>query len=330
MRRSIYTFLAVVFCLFLMPWGYDFLSAEIVNGIACKVGVDIITMNELDTAYDQVRQRASLFGVPAPAKREVLNGLIDNLLIEQEAERRGVVVTASELDEIIEDVKRQNNFTDEEFQAQLDQEGLTIDELREQYRSEIIRTRLVNYFVTGSDFEPTEEETRDFYDDPANRRLFRTPATIALSQIYLPVGEDLSYQEALRLKEQASLVAAEAAASGDFEELVMEYSAAASKEQNRGNLGSFTQEQLLSFMNPQDVALLFSLDPGEVSSPIRMQDGYYIFKVNAKTESNQLTYEESRVRIKSYLLKISGEERLREWLEEERAATRIQIVVNME
>jgi parvulin-like peptidyl-prolyl isomerase len=128
----------------------------------------------------------------------------------------------------------------------------------------------------------------------------------------------------------AGQVAAEAAAGADFEELVMKYSAAASKEQNRGNLGSFTQEQLLSFMNPQDVALLFSLDPGEVSSPIRMQDGYYIFKVNAKSESNQLTYEESRERIRSFLLKMRGEERLREWLEEERATTRIQIVVNME
>jgi parvulin-like peptidyl-prolyl isomerase len=330
MRRSIYLFLAVVFCMFLMPWGYVLLSAEIINGIACKVGADIITMNELDTAYDQMRQRANLLGVPAPAKQEVLEGLIDNLLIEQEAERRGVVVTGSELDEIIEDVKKQNNFTDEEFQAQLDQEGLTLDELREQYRSEIIRTRLVNYFVTGLESEPTEEEIRSFYDNPQNRRLFRTPATIALSQIYLPVGENLSYQEAVQLKEQAGLIAAEAAVNGDFEELVMKYSAAASKEQNRGNLGSFTQEQLLSFMNPQDVALLFSLNPGEVSSPIRMQDGYYIFKVNAKTESTQLAYEESRERIKSYLLKMRGEERLRKWLEEERAATRIQIVVNME
>jgi parvulin-like peptidyl-prolyl isomerase len=110
----------------------------------------------------------------------------------------------------------------------------------------------------------------------------------------------------------------------------MQYSGAASKDINRGNLGSFTEEQLLSFMNTQDVQLIFSLTPGDVTTPIRMQDGYYIFRVNAKTESKQLSYEESRERIISYLMKLQGEQRLLKWLEKERAVTRIQIVMDME
>jgi len=304
--------------------------AEIINGIACKVGGDIITVNEFKKAYEQVRERAFMFGVPIPGKREVMDGLIDNLLISREAERRGLIVTESELNEIIADIKRQNNLSDEEFQRQLKEEGISIEELREQYRKEIVRTRLTNYFVTGEDFDLSEQETKAFYDDPNNRRLFRTPATLNLSQIYIAVGADLSYQEAIELKERVRSISEEAYRADNFEELVMRYSAAVNKEQNRGNLGSFTQEQLLSFMSPQDVSLLFSLEQGEVSPPIRMQDGYYIFRVNEKTESQQLTYEQSRERIKSFLLKLKGDERLQKWLEEERAATRIQIVMDME
>jgi peptidyl-prolyl cis-trans isomerase SurA len=322
MKRFQYTRVLMVLCLFFSLKTVPFLSAEIINGIACKVGDAIITVNEFNTAYDQVRKQARMFGLPVPGKREVLDGLIDRLLIEQEAEKRGLVVTESELKSIIQDIKTQNNITDEEFERQLRQEGLTIEELQEQYRNEIIRTRLVNYFVT--------QEIRDFYDDPNNKRLFRTPAVLELSQIYIPVQEDLSFQEAVQRKELARTVAEEAAVKENFEELVMQYSAAPSKEQNRGNLGSFTREQLLSIMSPQDVNLLFSLDPGEVAPPIRMKDGYYIFRINEKTESKQLNFEESRERIKSFLLKKKGDERLREWLEDERAATRIQIVMNME
>jgi peptidyl-prolyl cis-trans isomerase SurA len=330
MRRFRYTCVLMVLCLFLTLKVSPYLSAEVINGIACKVGSAIITVNEFNTAYDQLRAQARMFGVPVPGKREVLDGLIDNLLILQEAEKRGVVVSKSELNDIIQEIKTQNNFTDEEFELQLRQEGLTIEELQEQYRNEIIRTRLTNYFVTASDFNLSEQEIRDFYDDPRNKRLFRTPAILGISQIYIPVNADLSFQEAVQRKEQARMIAEEAAGKDNFEELVMQYSAAANKEQNRGNLGSFTQEQLLSIMSPQDVGLLFSLDPGEVTPPIRMKDGYYIFRINEKTESKQLTYEESRERLKSYLLKMKGEERLREWLEDERAATRIQIVMNME
>jgi parvulin-like peptidyl-prolyl isomerase len=184
--------------------------------------------------------------------------------------------------------------------------------------------------VTGSNVSLSDQEIQKFYDDPQNKRLFRTPAVIGLSQIYIPVGEELSFQEAVDRKELARTVAEEAAERDNFEELVMQYSAAPSKEQNRGNLGSFTQEQLLSIMSPRDVSLLLSLDAGDVAPPIRMKDGYYIFRINAKTESKQLTLEESRERIKSYLLRMKGDERLREWLEEERAATRIQIVMSME
>lgn len=330
MRITRRIFLATSVCFFISAVVATTGRAEIINGIACKVGREIITINEFNTTYEQVRARALMFGLPVPGKKEVLDGLINNLLIKREAERRGLVVSESEIDEIFDDIKKQGNLSEEEFQEQLRQEALTEEELRDQYRTEIIRSRLVSFFITSSDFGVTEMELREFYDNPANRRLFATPRTVGLSQIYIPVSNDLSYQDALELKERARTISQEAQGGGNFEDLVMQYSAAANKERNRGELGTFTEEQLLSFMNPQDVSLIFSLDSGDVTPPIRMQDGYYIFRINDIVESKQLTYEESQERIQSFLLRMKGEERLKKWLEEERAATRIQIVMEME
>lgn len=304
--------------------------AEIINGIACKVGRDIITVNEFNITYEQLKTRSVMFGLPVPGKQEVMDGLIDNLLIERESGRRGIVVSESELDDIVANIKEQSNISDEEFNAQLQQEGLTEEDLRDQYRSEIVRSRLVNFFISGSDYGVSEKDIMDFYENPANRGLFATPGTVSLAQIYIPAAGELSYSEALELKERASMISDEAKSGRDFEELVMEYSAAANKEGNRGNLGSFTQDQLLSFMNPKDVNLIFSLSTGDITPPIRMQDGYYIFRVNGIVQAKQLTYEESQERIQSYLLKLKGEDRLKNWLIEKRAVMRIEIVMEME
>lgn len=305
-------------------------EAEIINGIACKVGRDIITVNEFDTTYEKLKTRAFMFGMPVPGMQEVMDGLINKLLVEREAERRGIVVTESELDDVIADIKKQSNLSDEEFNFQLEQEGLTEQDLRDQYRTDIVRTRLVNYFISGTDYGISQDETREFYESPANRGLFVMPGTVSLSQIYIPVAGELDYSEALELKDRANMISDEARSGRDFEELVMEYSAAANKENNRGNLGSFTQDQLLSFMNPKDVDLIFSLSNGDITPPIRMQDGYYIFKINDIVQAKRLTFEESQERIQSYLLKLRGEERLENWLIEKRAAMQIEIVMEME
>ena len=63
---------------------------------------------------------------------------------------------------------------------------------------------------------------------------------------------------------------------------------------------------------------------------LRMQDGYYIFRIDDKVESTQLSFEDSRERIRSYLLRLKGQEKLQDWLKDQRSTTRIQVVMDME
>jgi peptidyl-prolyl cis-trans isomerase SurA len=305
-------------------------SDEIINGIACKVGSSIITINEFNTAYVQSTMRARIVGLPIPGKPEVLDKLIEELLIREEAELRGLVVSEAELNSVIDNIKKQSNISDEEFNLQLEREKITLDELKGSYRMEILKSRLVNLITQGSSYKLDEEEIRAFYDNPANRKLFMTPATVSISQIYIPITEDLSYQDAMEIKKRVNQITEEARNSSNFEELVMMHSQAANKEENRGNLGSFTQDQLLSFMKPGDVNLVFALDPGDVTSPIRLPDGYYIFKINERKERSMLSFDDAYENIRSYLFKLKGEETFREWLLKERGATKILIVMDME
>jgi parvulin-like peptidyl-prolyl isomerase len=109
------------------------------------------------------------------------------------------VVSEVELNSVIDNIKKQSKISDEEFILQLEREKITLDELKGSYRIEILKSRLVNLITQGSSYNLDDEEIRGFYDNPANRKLFMIPAMVNISQIYIPVTEDLSYQEATEI-----------------------------------------------------------------------------------------------------------------------------------
>jgi peptidyl-prolyl cis-trans isomerase SurA len=328
LSRTGYKFLYVTFVMFLLVFFPA--MAEIVNGIACKVGNEIITLNEFNRAYSRMKKQAEVSGDQEPTKKEVMQRLIDNLLVKNEAEKRGIIVTKEELDEIIKRLKEQHGITDEEFLKELERESITLKELREQYRIDLLKTKLINYLIAGEAKMITNDELREFYEKPENRRLFNIPATIELAQIYIPVPEEISYQNALEIKKRAVSIYEEAKKSSNFEELVLTYSMAPGKEKNKGYLGSFTREQLLSSMSAEQVDLLFSLSAGEIAPPIRFREGYYIFKVLKKTEQKQVSFEQAYEKVKSYYLKVRGEKVFNSWLLGARQSAKIQYVLEME
>lgn len=304
-------------------------GAEIVNGIAAKVGGDIVTIHEFNQAYERARFNAGLQGAQPPEKREVMNELINNRLLMNEAQRRGIFVTEKELEEVIRSVKKEHNLTDQEFEQKLQEEGMTTQKLKETYRVEILKNRLVNQMGAASYQGVSSEEIAAFYRNPENQHLFTVPALVELSQIYIQVPPEATYQEAVGVKEKALSIYRELQAGASFERLALEHSEAPNSTE-RGYLGSFTREQLRMFMRAEEIDVLFSLGPGEVAPPVRLADGYYLFKVLSSQESSVLELEKARDRIRSYLLRSKGQELYRSWLQEARASTSIQIVVSME
>lgn len=303
---------------------------EIVNGIACKVSSTIITINEFNTAYNRAKLQAMLIGSDVPEKKTVMDGLINNLIIQMEAEEKGIIVTEDELDVIVSNIMEQNNLTYDQFLEELEKEGLSIDELKEIYRIDILRGRLINQMVSAKMNVVTESEIQEFYDDPSNRRLFTNPESVKLSQIYISVPENVSYKEALEIKNQAVEVYERAKSGESFTDLVLMYSMSPEKEKNLGSIGSFTRKQLLNIMTEDGVNLIFTLEQGEVSPPLRFFDGYYIMRVDEKNEEKVLSFEEAYESIKSFLTRKKGEEMLQDWLVSKRNGIKVQYMIEME
>lgn len=322
--KTLFILLALFVILFTPVYGV------VINGIAAKAGDSVITIHEFSTMYEWETHMALMMGRLAPTKKAVMDSLIDDLLIRNEAENRGIVVGQKELDAIIDDIKKQNNMSDEEFERALEEEKITVEDLIEKYRSEILTARLISQMVSITGERISDKEIRDFYDDPQNRRLFRVPPMVKLSQIFIAVGKDTSYQNSKELKELTMKVHQMAQEGQDFQDLVRQYSTAPGKEKNRGYLGSFTAEQLRTLMKSEDVELIFSLEAGEIVPPVRLEDGYYIFKVEEKIEEKQLSFEEAYENIKSYLLKQKGDKLFNAWLVEKKEKTKIHYMIELE
>ena len=305
-------------------------AAEIVNGIACKVGNSVITINEFNKAFQRDKNQALIMGIPAPTKRKVMERLVEENIIRSEAEKRGIVVTDEELDAVINDLKIQNKLNDEQFVAELARDGITPDQLKERYVNEMLKSRLIKQIADEKRTIVTEEEMQSFYEDPRNKMLFTREAIVKLSQIFIPVPADAAYKQMLEIKNKVQKVYERAKSGESFAGLVREFSMSPDKDKNLGGLGSFTREQLGATMRPDDVDSIFSMESGGVAPPIRFSEGYYIFRADEIIPDESLSYEDAREYIRSYVLRGKGDDQFVAWLSARKQSTNIQYMVGLE
>ena len=101
---------------------------------------------------------------------EVLRSLIDNELMLQRAEKAGLVATDADVDARLNELKAP--YTKEEFDKQLEQWGLRLDELKARIRKDESVKKLFNKDIT-SKINITDADVANFYN--ANRGSFNLP-----------------------------------------------------------------------------------------------------------------------------------------------------------
>ena len=238
-------------------------------------------------------------------------------------------VSEDELDSIIENIKKQNNLNDEQFLLELKKENLTVEMLRDRYKFEIITSRLINQLIAERGIQIPDEEIEKFYEDPKNQRLLLLPGIVKLWEIFIPGKDEMTFKESMDLKKTAVDLYEKAKTGEDFNALIAEYAGPDDSKITGGYKGSFTRDQLLTTMAPDAVDTIFSLDGGDYAPPIRFKDGYRVFRVEERTESKKLTLKESYENIRSYILKLKGDEIFKKWLIDVKEATTIQYMIDM-
>jgi peptidyl-prolyl cis-trans isomerase SurA len=221
-------------------------------------------------------------------KLNVLDELINNEILLERAKKLNLEASDGEVEDKFTEMK--SPYTEEEFQRQLKQGGISVDDLKKSLRSQLSIQKLLNREVVAK-ISITDQDVTDFYN--ANKAQFNVAEpTYHLAQIKVTPRKDklirnrknddaTNEAEAIR---KVKILVDRLNSGADFAQLAVDYSEDANTASTGGDLGYVLESGL---NGPQvDPALkkaVLALKPGEVSSPIQARDpdgvNYHILKL---------------------------------------------------
>ena len=190
---------------------------------------------------------------------EVINDLIDDILESRAIQANGIT---SDPEEVAARMKGSyDQFQGEAgLRAHLSESGSSLEELRAQIESEVLRERLL---AKVKHVSVTDAEVRKFYD--ANQKVRTKAVASAAHLLTILVGsEDAARAYVASLRAGADMARLASTISLDHESAV-----------HGGDLGFVTAEQI----GPEPAKVAFALKPGEISAPVKTPTGYHIFKL---------------------------------------------------
>lgn len=279
--------------------------AEKIDGIAAVVNDKAITLSELQEAVDTSN---SFNGQgKAPSRKETLERLIENLLMNEEANRLGVEVSETEVDEAVAEVRARNGLDEEQFRAFILSRGMEFEDYREEIRREIEKAKLANQ-VLRSRLRVGDEALKNHY--LKNVADFAQPEQLRLSHILLSKDADQTMADDIR----GRLEAGEA-----FSDLARELSVGSASEKG-GDLGYIASSDL----SQEIKTAVEGKEAGAVVGPFSIGGRLHMFKIEDKVEGKALSFEEAKDKVRDKYFKDMEEELYRGWMDSLKAKAKIE------
>ncbi len=283
------------------------------DGVAARINSDIITI------YD-VREAAAPFllqqGIdPASLRsreqrdkiyRQVLDDLIERKLLVQEAKKLGVSVGDSELEQWLGYMRQQQQLTEEQFRASVEQYGMNYDEYREMMRDNLLRMRITQRSV-GSKVSITDAEVEDAYRARYGE-LSSTEKYLKISHILIQPATNS--KEDLQAAYKRILVAKQRLDAGEDFGLVAKEESEGPSASTKGELGVFRRGEL----DPDFESYAFELSKGETSGIVKTKFGYHIIKIIDEEERSNPDVEDQLDRIRGELRQVATERQFKSYM----------------
>ncbi|MCC7174376.1 MAG: peptidylprolyl isomerase [Bryobacterales bacterium] len=270
---------------------------------AARVNNRVITYADLDKQYNTSfppdrRASESSEDMVTIQKVEVLRVMIDSEIMLQRAEKLGLMAADADVEAKFNELKALS--TQEEFQKQLGERKMTVEELKAQLRRELSVQKLFNREIT-SHINITDKDVADFYN--ANRESFNlAEPQVHLAQLLVTPHPDPNVrnlkgdkaQNDEQARKKILMLQGRLKAGEDFTMVAQSFSEDPESAPNGGDLG-FIPESALEKANVELRKMVMQLAPGQFSPVIRTAEGYRILKVISKEPAGQRDLSDPRV-----------------------------------
>ncbi len=144
-------------------------AEKVVDGIVAVVNGDIITMYEMNEKMAPILKQFGKSISAADAQQiknvrsQILDRMINEMIIDQEAKKLKVTVSEQDVDGEINRIKESSKLSDEDFLRQLALQKTNLEDFKENLRKDIRKHRLVSYKVKNK-VVVTEKEIENVWN----------------------------------------------------------------------------------------------------------------------------------------------------------------------
>lgn len=246
-------------------------------------------------------------------EQRIVNQLIIQELLDQEADARGIKVENKDVDEALKETMDQMGGRDQLMEV-LKANGISVNDFKNDLRTQVKMRKLAD---AAGDSKVTEKEISDFYKKNPDK--FKNPEKVRASHILIAanpyeIGEDIKSKSKKEisedeLKAKVDAVMAEKLAKAEkiakeaqtdktkFAQLAKKYSEDPGSAKQGGDLGFFAKDQMV----PEFAETAFSAKPDTVSNVVKSQFGYHIIYVQDRHAAGVTPFEKAKAGIEDYL-----------------------------
>ncbi|MEZ4458763.1 MAG: peptidylprolyl isomerase [bacterium] len=287
--------------------------AAIIDCIVARINDEIVTQSDVRSAMIpyllQNNQNPAILKDPAQASQimdAALLDLIDRKLIEQEAKKIDYSIPDADLDKWLEFTRGQQNLSEEQFRAVIEQQGISYPDYREMVRANLLKVRIINIKV-GSQITITDQavdaEYKKRFGSASGKVAYRTISHILIRpDADTPEARKAAYDRAVEIRKRID-------AGESFPDVAADVSEGPSKE-SKGLLGTYRRGELDSTFE----ASAFSLAIGEVSQPVETKFGYHLIFVSGEEERDDPEIEQRKELVRAELRNVELERLLKQYM----------------
>ena len=226
-------------------------------------------------------------------KSNILNELIQENLLRQEAVRQDVKVSSGEFEKYLDQAKE--GYKENTFQRALDIEEISRSQWENKLKTHLLIKKLIEEVINRK-IEIKDEQLLDYFKQHMEE--FQKGEQVRTLHIMVETEDEARRISKLIRKGKS------------FSELAKQHSTSP-EGKSGGDMGYYEAGQMPKWFDD-----VFKLEVNKVSDIIRTPFGVHIFKVIDKKPERKMSFEESKKQIHTQLLHEAQEQAFHKWVEE--------------
>lgn len=300
-------------------------DSSTMDGILATIADQVLLLSDLQQAIylasnGQTRLMSNgllVGGNMSPAQAsQILDSMINQKVLLAKTAELGIEIPEDELSQRINEFLKQRGVTEEDLSEQLEKSGKSVEEYRNEFKSEILKQSLIARVITPL-VNVSEEEVKSFYVQQAGG--IKQISTIKLRSLLIQIADN--EKDDILNSKVIKNINQKIAEKEDFSELVKQYSMAADVQKTGGLLPPKPIHEL-----PEQVrSKISNIEVNEVVGPIVLGSTVFYFQYLGVELVADGEFQRNFSTWKNKLQDIKFNERLSEYLKAERTKLRANI-----